>query len=111
MTEESVRSVLGETNIIAQDTGHSPGIYTCPTPTLSAKMSAASQRNGIPTQVNLVQGKKANKAFRTALALHRENATLQEKSLSDDKENEQQTNSQRVIAKEEGYDDPGQPKW
>lgn len=31
-----------------------------------------------PTQVWFVQGKKANKNFRSALALHRENATIQE---------------------------------
>lgn len=29
-----------------------------------------------PTKVWFVQGKKNNKAFRTALSLHRENATL-----------------------------------
>jgi len=29
-----------------------------------------------PTQVWFVQGKKNNQAFRTALSLHRENATL-----------------------------------
>lgn len=33
-----------------------------------------------PTQVWFVQGKEANKNFRTALTLHRENATLHEKS-------------------------------
>lgn len=31
-----------------------------------------------PTQVWFVQGKKNNKAFRTALSLHRENADLSE---------------------------------
>jgi len=31
-----------------------------------------------PTKVWFVQGKEANKNFRSALALHRENATLQE---------------------------------
>jgi hypothetical protein len=40
----------------------------------------SQQNNGvppsIPTQVWIVQGKAQNKAFRTALSLHRENATL-----------------------------------
>lgn len=34
--------------------------------------------HGVSQAVWFVQGKKANKAFRSALALHRENATLSE---------------------------------
>lgn len=44
-----------------------------------------------PTTIYLVSGKKNNKAFRSALALHRENASLQEDlpQTHDEKENPQ----------------------
>lgn len=38
----------------------------------------ASQQNAVPTQVLLISGKKANQAYRKALALHRQNASLSE---------------------------------
>lgn len=61
----------------------------------------APQRNGLPTQVWFVQGKAANKAFRTALSLHRENATL-----SENKENippdVKEADPQRDLNKEKG---------
>jgi len=41
----------------------------------------ASQQNGVPTQVLLISGKKANQAYRTALSLHRENASLSESTI------------------------------
>jgi len=41
-----------------------------------------------PTQVWFVQGKKANKNFRSAFAVHRENATLQETEQEDDSQRE-----------------------
>lgn len=42
-----------------------------------------------PTEIWFVQGKKANKAFRTALSLHREDASLSEDlpKTHDEKEN------------------------
>lgn len=48
-----------------------------------------------PTQVWFVQGKKANKEFRSALSLHRENATLSEKDV-------EQADPQPDVNKEEG---------
>ncbi len=88
-----VREVLGETNIIAQDTGHTPHYIASargtisprrtkvmPTPT-QINPSTETQTNtdhGVPTKVWFVQGKKNNKAFRTALSLLREDATLSE---------------------------------
>jgi len=41
----------------------------------------ASQQNGVPTQVLLISGKKANQAYRTALSLHRENASISEPEI------------------------------
>lgn len=48
------------------------------TPNPRTRMSETTRNNGVPTQVWFVQGKKKNKEFRSALALHREQATLSE---------------------------------
>lgn len=45
-------------------------------PTLSPPNSPKSEHGVRPTTVWFVQGKKNNKAFRSALALYREDATL-----------------------------------
>jgi len=52
-----------------------------------------------PTQVWFVQGKKNNKAFRSALSLHRENATLHPETA-----NVQETYPKRVINEETKHD-------
>lgn len=45
---------------------------------LTPPQSPISEHGVRPTTVWFVQGKKNNKAFRTALSLHRENCTLSE---------------------------------
>lgn len=62
-----------------------------------------SSRNGHPTEVILVTGKKKNKAFRTALQLHRENASLQESQIVE-KTHDEKENPQHDVPKEEGHD-------
>lgn len=62
-------------------------------PTLTPPLTPISEHGVRPTQVWFVQGKKANRAFRSALALHREDASLQEEKdlpkTHDEKENPQ----------------------
>lgn len=51
------------------------------TGTLMSQQNTSAPTNGVPTQVLLVSGKKANQAYRTALSLHRENASLSEATI------------------------------
>lgn len=69
-------------------------------PPLTPPQTPKSEHGVRPTTLYLVSGKKNNKAFRSALALYRENATIQEDlpQTHDDKENPQCN-----IEKEEGY--------
>lgn len=56
--------------------------------------------HGVSQAVWFVQGKKANKAFRSALSLHRENATLSEVQSKDD----EKAGPQHDGTEEEGHD-------
>lgn len=57
--------------------------------------------NGVlPTSVWFVTGKKNNKAFRTALSLHRQNATLQETNIPNPSQEEHEEHPQQDKPKE-----------
>lgn len=72
--------------------------YVPLTPPPSLDGSPPSSTQG----VWLVQGKKANKAFRSALSLHREEANLSEETVS---ENDPKVNTQCNVTQEEGHHD------
>jgi len=66
-------------------------------PSLETVPSAPT--NARPTTLWLVSGKNNNKAFRSALALHRENASLQE-AYDGPKTHDEKENPQRDVPKE-----------
>lgn len=74
------------------------GLYDT-TGTLMPQQNTSASTNGVPTQIYLVSGKKANKAFRTALSLYRENASLQESQILP-KTHDEKENPQHDIGKE-----------
>lgn len=65
--------------------------------TLTPPKPVIADNGVLPTKVWFVTGKKNNKAFRSALALYREDATLHEANLSQDKH---QDDSQQNQSKE-----------
>lgn len=75
------------------------------TPPLTPPQSPISEHGVRPTSVFFVQGKKANKAFRSALALHRQNAQENLEALLPREEDDSQANPQPHVDKEEGHDD------
>lgn len=65
-----------------------------------APPNSPKAEDGVSPAVWFVQGRKANKAFRSALALHREDATLSEVQGTHD----EKADTQHDVPKEEGHD-------
>ena len=77
------------------------------TPPLTPPRTPISEHGVRPTSVFFLQGKKANKDFRSALALHRQNAQENLETLvpKDSQENDSQEHTQPDLDEEEGHDD------
>lgn len=71
-------------------------------PVLTPPLSPKSEHGVRPTTVWFVQGKKANKAFRSALALHREETSISETHLP--KTHDEKENPQHDVPEKAGYD-------
>lgn len=77
------------------------------TPPLTPPQTPKSEHGVRPTSVFFLQGKKANKAFRSALSLHRQNAQENLETLvsPEIQENDSQEHTQPDFDEKEGYDD------
>lgn len=76
-------------------------------PALTPPLSPKSDNGVRPTTVWFVSGKKNNKAFRSALALYREDATLSDNKENIPPEDVQKKNDQHVVDEKAGHDERG----
>lgn len=75
--------------------------------TLTPPKPVIADNGVLPTTVWFVTGKKNNKGFRSALALHREDATLSDNKENIPPEDVQKKNDQYDVHEKAGHDERG----